>query len=482
MLINLTSNLDELTKCLPLECLDAQVCAFLSKPENQQIPWAVACSGGADSACLLLLLVAHFPQQREKLHVLHVNHGLRGLAADGDEHFVATLAENLGLPFYSYQQTDAGNNKSEAALRDVRQNFFKKILAQLNTSLLFTAHHKNDVAETLLMRLVRGSGSSSLAGPRPIQYLADGRIYLRPLLTLKKECILKALHQCKLSFRYDETNASGDYFRNRIRSSVIPALQSASPNDPLEGLALSRSLLEEDDEALNAVLDTLVSPPQEGKPWDVQRLAHQPAALWRRALQCWLRAHDKTHALSRKAFELLLAACQANYDHFSLSAGENTLILLKDSYLQFQYAAVEEPVDFNIPITLGTPIYLPDGSFLEAYWVNLDQAERATILEGRVDNAKTVYLNIDPSVSLHARSWLPGDAYRPLGAPGTQKLQDLFTNKKIPSKWRKLLPVICANQSELLWCPGLPPAETYKLLEGTQAALRLTYTQVLQKL
>tara|TARA_B100001248_G_scaffold261719_1_gene253883 strand:- start:37436 stop:38881 length:1446 start_codon:yes stop_codon:yes gene_type:complete len=473
--VDLTSDFKQLKQCLPFEQLSPQVRAFLMQPAYQSSPWAVACSGGADSVCLLLSLLAHFPEQAGNIHVLHVNHRLRGLASDGDEQFVRELAQDLGLPFYTHQHEDGATDTSEAALREVRQAFFKETLQQIGASILFTAHHKSDVAETLLMRLVRGSGSSSLAGPRPIQSFSDGRVYLRPLLEFTKQDLLSTLHKCRIAFRYDETNAMGDYFRNRIRSSVVPALQSASPNDPLEGLALSRRLLEEDDAALNAVLRTLITQPQVNAPWDLSKLMGQPTALWRRALQLWLRVHNKTQCLSRKAFELLLEACQKNYASFTLSAGKDVFIVLKDKQLQFKRTFEQRPSPFSFSLNLGDVLPLPNGAVLEAHWVSLDEATRAAILAGHMDNGTTAYLNIDPGAVLTARSWISGDAYRPLGAPGTQKFQDLFINRKIPSGLRSALPIISKGENEILWCPGLPPADAYKLLPSTSEALRLTY-------
>jgi tRNA(Ile)-lysidine synthase len=170
-------------------------------------------------------------------------------------------------------------------------------------------HQKDDVAETLLMRLARGSGAGGLAAPRPVQAGPQGRIHVRPLLDLAKSEIVRALRAAGAPWREDATNAGGGYFRNRIRNSVIPAWSRAAGRDALAGAARSRELLEEDDSALEELVERL-KPVTPGGKLDVRRLADQPRALARRALHRWLLRLEGPDGLSRQGFEALLAAVQ----------------------------------------------------------------------------------------------------------------------------------------------------------------------------
>ena len=272
--------------------------------------WAVAFSGGADSLALLLLLWAHWPERRSRLRVLHFNHKLRGRAADADEKFCREVCAALGLKLRVGAWRRAKRGASEAEARTARMDFFEKALRAARCRALWFGHQMDDIAETLLMRLARGSGASGLSAPRPVQLLPGGRVHLRPLLAMQKAGWADALHAAGAAWREDASNATGDFFRNRIRRDVLPAWRAASPGrDALAGAALTRELLAEDDVALEAWLDEVQPFATEGA-LDVSRLAGKPRALVRRALHRWMSAQPGAGELSRQGFEALLAAVQ----------------------------------------------------------------------------------------------------------------------------------------------------------------------------
>jgi tRNA(Ile)-lysidine synthase len=171
-------------------------------------------------------------------------------------------------------------------------------------------HQRDDVAETLLMRLARGSGAGGLAAPRPVQAGSHGRIHLRPLLDLRKAEIVQALRAEGIPWREDSTNAGSGYFRNRIRNAVIPAWSKAAGRDALAGAARTRELLEEDDSALELMVDRLKPVSPAGK-LDVRKMRGQPRAVARRALHRWLLRISESDGLSRQGFDALLMAVQS---------------------------------------------------------------------------------------------------------------------------------------------------------------------------
>ena len=295
-----------LADLLPRERLHPAVLAWA---EGRRVaargPWAVALSGGADSLCLLLLLWAHWPERRRRLAALHFNHRLRGRAADADERFCRKVCAALGLRSSFGRWRRPRPDPSEEEARMARFAFFHRVLRRAGARALWLGHHQNDIAETMLMRLARGSGSAGLSAPRPLQRM-DDRVHLRPLLLLKKEEIIAALRAAGVPWREDRTNISGGFFRNRVRRHVVPAWQKAAGRDAVAGAALTRELLEEDDQALEAWLDAL-QPFRSGRTLDVTCLAGRPRALTRRALRRWLAAQPRAGELSRQGFEDLLA-------------------------------------------------------------------------------------------------------------------------------------------------------------------------------
>jgi tRNA(Ile)-lysidine synthase len=198
---------------------------------------------------------------------------------------------------------------SEEEARAARFAFFDRAMRRAGARALWLGHHQNDIAETMLMRLARGSGTTGLAAPRPVQCVED-RVHLRPLLTLKKAELFATLRAAGVRWREDRTNAGEGYFRNRIRCRVLPAWQQAAGRDAVAGAALARELLEEDDAALEGWLDAL-RPMRKGRSLDLTRLAGRPRALLRRALRRWLLAQPLAGDLSRQGFEDLLAAAAA---------------------------------------------------------------------------------------------------------------------------------------------------------------------------
>ncbi len=292
-----------LAALIPRTQLDLAVLAWADAcPRRTR--WGVAFSGGADSLALLLLLVAHWPERRRRLRVLHFDHRLRGAESRADAAFCRRVCRQLEVEYVSESWTHPKRDPGEAEARAARLVFFAR-----HARVVWFGHQQDDVAESMLMRLARGSGAGGLAAPRPVQRFATGRVHLRPLLGLKKAEIVAALRKAGVTWREDSSNAGERYFRNRIRRSVLKGWVKAAKRDALAGAARSRVLLEEDDAALESWLDSLPVRGRRGA-LNLTVLAGLPRALWRRALHRWLATESRAGELSRAAFEALLGALE----------------------------------------------------------------------------------------------------------------------------------------------------------------------------
>lgn len=288
----------------PRERLEPAVLAWM-EPASRRTRWGVAFSGGADSLALLLLLWAHWPGRRRQLCALHFNHRLRGAASRADAIFCRGVCRGLGIEIVSGVWRQARPDASEAEARAARLMFFAR-----HARILWFGHQQDDVAESMLMRLARGSGAGGLAAPRPVQQIRPGRLHLRPLLPLKKTEIVSGLRAAGASWREDASNDGDRFFRNRVRHAVVPRWIAAARRDAQAGAARSRQLLEEDDVALEQWLDDLQVPGPRGT-LRLDKLAGKPRALWRRALHRWLAREPRAGELSRAAFEALLNALES---------------------------------------------------------------------------------------------------------------------------------------------------------------------------
>jgi tRNA(Ile)-lysidine synthase len=299
---------------IPRPRLHAQVLGWAEqRPPAER--WAVALSGGGDSVALLLLLWAHWPARRGGLTALHFDHRLRGAESAADARFCAGLCRALGVPLVSGRWKARRRPRGEAEARGARFSFFEAEMAARRIRVLWLGHQLDDIAETMLMRLARGSGAGGLAAPRAVHTFAPARargrprIHVRPLLALKKAEIARALREAGAPWREDSSNAKGVHFRNRLRRDVIPRWQRAAGRDALAGAALSRELLEEDELAIEAWVDALGPIGADGS-LGVAQLAGRPRAVVRRSLHRWLLLQPRAGDLSRQGFDVLLRSVE----------------------------------------------------------------------------------------------------------------------------------------------------------------------------
>lgn len=181
----------------------------------------VAVSGGADSSFLLHILAKLAPKYAFKLHLAHVNYGLRGKESDNDEAFVRKLARKYQLPLTVFSFKKAPNKTyAEEELRNTRYAFFETLRQQLHFDLIALAHNQDDQAETVLMRILRGTGLAGLAAMK-----AKNGSLIRPLLTVSRQEIENYLQKHKLPFCTDHTNTKPIFTRNKIRLELLPYLE-----------------------------------------------------------------------------------------------------------------------------------------------------------------------------------------------------------------------------------------------------------------
>ncbi len=465
-------------EAIPIARLHPRAQAWIEHYANEKESWAVAVSGGSDSVALLLLIWAHFPKKRKMLRVFHFDHATRADSA-ADAQFVEALARQLGIAFVAARRAPGGA-LSEAALRESRWNFFREQLKAGNGRIIFLGHQRDDIAETMLMRLARGSGASGLCAPRPVREFPDGVVALRPLLDLSRDELLKTLKSAGATWREDLSNAKGHFLRNRIRHDVIPVWQKAIGTRDLDaGVARARAMLEDDGDALETLTVAVMRHLPAGESLLFARLSNQPRAVVRRCLWWWLRQNQVDTNLNAHAFDTLLDAL-VHLQPGRWSAGPGRWLVVDAHGLSLSGGAGPFPPVSWGPLELksGQTLILPNGTKLVARTMAVNAKFLNELKTGEINPAKKAFFALPAKPAdlvLRVRSWQPGDRYRPLGAPGRRKLQDLFMDKKIPLKERHRLPVVCSHDDEPLWVPGLPPAHALRVGAATRAALELTY-------
>jgi tRNA(Ile)-lysidine synthetase-like protein len=252
----------------------------------------VACSGGSDSVALVHLLLEQLTL-RERVVILHYEHGVRPIASCQDREFVQGMAEQLHVPFFAESRpVQPGSPPNEEVLRNFRLDFFRRTMATLQTPYLFTAHHRDDALETLLLRLARGGNLDALTAPHEIHHFPGGAVHLRPLLSQSKADLIRYLREHSIPWCEDGTNAENMHTRNCIRNQLLPLWRSFEPRRNLaNSLWRSRQLLLEDCEALEALAKSVYQSARQGNALHMTVLLEAPTAIRRRVIHRHLMAH-----------------------------------------------------------------------------------------------------------------------------------------------------------------------------------------------
>jgi tRNA(Ile)-lysidine synthase len=427
----------------------------------------VAVSGGVDSMVLLDVLHRLAPKHRWKLTVAHFNHQLRGRASDGDEKFVKATAEQLGLDFLS----DCGAVRPlqrrlkwslEMAARGLRRAFLSNSAAKLGCAAIASAHHADDQAELLFIRLLRGAGGEGLAGMKwsAASALHNRIRFVRPLLDLRKRDLLTHARRHRLHFREDASNRCLDILRNRIRHELLPLLARRYQPAAVQVVLRAMEITDAESDFVKAAARRWLDAPRR-------------------------RGFDRLHlAVQRQVLRLQLPDVGASpefqlVERLRLNPGkvftaERGVRVWRDACGSVA-SRLGEPGGLTFKFS-GMPLDLkPRRGERQFDGVTVRWLRRAR-------NASDSRLRPTPGMErfdagvigrfVRLRHWQPGDRFQPIGMARDVKLQDLFTNAKIPAARRRELVVATDRLGETLyWVEGLRMGERAKITPATKRVL-----------
>ena len=442
----------------------------------------VAVSGGADSVCLLHVLLELAPRWNLRLTVLHLDHQLRGEESCQDAAFVRDLAASLSLPF-ELEETDvaalcreAGENLEQAA-RVARLQFFKRLTQAGTVDRIAAGHTRSDQAETVLFRFLRGSGTAGLAGIRPVT--DDGIV--RPFLEIDRPEIEQYLRERSISWRTDSSNASIAFARNRIRHELLPQLTRDWNPAMAETLAHTAAWAQAEEAYWESELARLVPAHLAFEPpavlVDVDALAALPLAVVRRLVRRaveWAKGDLRGIGFEHLAGVLELAASAEGHGRLQIPG--------LDIFRSFNWLRIAPPAldnldnrNYRLPLAVPGAVQLPrQKSVLSA---ELFENTNVTETSKAVYNGCVGCLDWNRlSGSLEVRNWRPGDQYQPVGHAGAEKIKTLFHQARVPLWERRHWPVVTMGD-EILWARRFGPADGFAASSGTNAVLSIRETE-----
>ena len=416
-------------------------------------------SGGADSVCLVHALRS--VMRPDRLHALHVNHGLRA-AAEADERFCVELCSSLEVELTVERVMVPAEGNLEAAAREVRYGAAGLVLERLGFDVIATGHTASDQVETILYRLVSSPGRRALLGMRARR----GRIG-RPLLEVTRAQTEGYCRESGLEWREDETNQDRTLARNRIRHEILPALRQVHPAAD-DNVLSTAALLRDEQEVLEQAVDEAIRElGAGGNPPSIElaRLGALPKALQRLVLQR-LAEHAAGAPVALKPIEIeLILSVLAKAGSVTTPLPGGIEAVSDYGIVRFQRPHTATAPE---PARLGVPGRCRFGDWEVSCAVERHAAGAPDL--GSLDAPVLDAALLAPTLTVGG--WLDGDRMSPLGLAGTKSLQDLFVDRKVPRSVRGVLPVV-ESDGEIAWVAGVAVSEAFKVTDQTTEAARL---------
>lgn len=430
----------------------------------------IAVSGGADSVALLHAMARQPRRFRAAHRVAHANHGLRGQESDGDEAFVRDLCNRLGIAVVTERlqipvQGERAGESLEMCARKLRHRFLAAVARRYDLDAICLAHHGDDQIELFLMRLLRGAGGEGLqgmrwTGPSP----ADAGVRLvRPMLGCRRQELRGFLAAIGESYRDDSSNLDLGIPRNAIRHQLLPLLGKFGGDGVGDAILRAAELVGADADLTAKMADDWLGGGSRG-PF---RELHE--AIQRVVIRRQLFALGQTPTLE------IVEKLRGGASRAVIFPGGRRIVCAPDGILRSgpkggsgpAVPTESEVLRIWIEGANGCQV-LPDGRRL-LWRVQPRPQGWAPESDGteRFDAASVGGV-------LNVRHWRPGDRFHSLGATGSSKLQDLFTNRKVPAPERRRRWLACAADGQIVWVEGLPPGDCFKVTGRSRHVLELS--------
>ncbi len=460
---------------MPESVLVSKVKATIKKHRllNSDDRILVSVSGGPDSVALLSILQELKDEFQWNLEVAHINHKLRGKESEKDLEFVKQLAAKFGLEFHSTSVNTKKFAKDkklslEDTARQIRYAFLEKTAQKIKEDKIALGHTQNDQAETVLMRLFRGSGTLGLSGI-PIK---RGK-FVRPFLEVSREEVLTYLKRNKLSYRIDKSNLTAQFLRNRIRAKLLPWLKKEFNPEIVSTLSRTATILNEIgqylDKETKKIFEKLTQTGKNKILVNRQKFSNLDNIFKKNLVRySWRKLTGDIYPLEFKQVERVLDLVETGQVGKRVNLKSGYWAELNSKHLVIFKKQLRK---YKIPVKFPGEFKL-NGHNLKARII-----ERRKLPEKiQTKSENQAYLDWgklkDP---LNLRGFLPGDKFKPLGMKGNKKLSDFFTDSKIPRHKREET-LLLTSKGKIAWIVGQRISDEFKITNKTKKVLALQFS------
>ncbi|MEA5002610.1 MAG: tRNA lysidine(34) synthetase TilS [Christensenella sp.] len=431
----------------------------------------VAVSGGPDSMALLSCLCLLAPSAFFSVVCVHFEHGIRGQESLDDADFVSQYCAEHNIPFYMSAAdvpslAEEWHVGKQSAAKRAREEYFKSLTENGDVDVIATAHHLDDNAESVLMHILRGSGTDGLRGIHP-----KNAEIIRPLLCVNRQEILAYLEEKGIGYVTDKTNEENEYTRNFIRNVLMPQLRERINPDVAGALNRLSVIAEYDAKYIGDMAQRdfaqCAKVLNDSVEIDIGMFGRLSEAIRCRIVRLACEKLYITQDVQNVHVLSVLALADKNRTGSRVNLSNNLYAAVEYGKLLIGFSARESDVSFCMPFDFEATNELPDGS---------------TVAIGDVYECD--YENSDPNIAYVDADKLPGalmlrtryhgDMIHPLGAPGKKKLKDYFIDKKLPRGERDKTPLL-ADGSRIVWAAGHVIDDECRVTDDTTRIYCLKY-------
>ena len=403
--------------------------------ENETL--ITATSGGPDSMALLSLLIKLSKTKKITIICAHVNHNLR--KESQEEAIMVEKYANENNLIFEKMEINHYEGNTENYARTQRYNFFEKLIKKYNATYLLTAHHGDDLTETILMRMVRGSSLKGYSGFQEITDNGTYKIY-RPLITKTKDELLNYVKTNNIPYAVDKTNFSEEYTRNRYRLNILPILKKENKSVHLKFLKFSETLKLYDDH-INKEVNEKLNKIYQNNILNLNLFENEDELIKRKILYKILNDlyYKNISLITDNHVELILNIIESPRPNLKINLPNKVLVIKNYQNLYFTKNTEIKPYSF----TFENKVILPNDKIL--------------IKEETDDTSNyTIRLNSkELSMPLIVRTRQNGDKMEIKNLNGHKKIKDIFIDEKISESDRNNWPILTDQNNQIIWLPGL---------------------------